>query len=91
MTFQNAPGQKNRPGIDPERIHRLRALSEVVEGFGGADGDRTRDLVNAIHLVSASRHPWPAEALLDVLEVVFGEADQRLTIRYDAGTGRDHT
>ena len=37
--------------------------------------------MNAIHLVSASRHPWPAEPSLDVLEVVFGEADQRLTIR----------
>jgi len=28
-TFQNAPGQKNR--IDPERIHRLRALSKLLK------------------------------------------------------------
>jgi SNF2 family DNA or RNA helicase len=42
---------RNRPGV----VLPVRPLSEVVAGVGGADGDRTRDLVNAIDVVSPLR------------------------------------
>jgi hypothetical protein len=44
------PAIENRPGIDSECLCRLRGFSKVIAGVGGADGDGTRDVVNAIHL-----------------------------------------
>jgi hypothetical protein len=52
--FHSDRGQKNRPRIDPVPFSLL-GHSQVVAGFGGADGDRTNDLVNALALVSPAR------------------------------------
>ena len=63
-------GSQDRPRIDPKLAYPLRALSQLVVGIGGADGDRTRDLVNAIHARSQLRYSPPGRTKI-VASAVF--------------------